>query len=216
MSQRLFPPTKEQIVQFPSFIGLGLNAISVPASESEFANALADLSRQRFVGFDTESKPVFRVGEVSRGPHLVQLCTAERAYLLQAFRPETRAVLMALLGSRYVIKVGFGLESDRADIRRNFGVEINAVLDLNTVFRRQGYTSTLGVKGAVAIVLQQKLTKSKRVTTSNWAQAQLQDNQLLYAANDAYAALKVLQQLALTPAELPIHYLKNAPNSASS
>jgi hypothetical protein len=45
-------------------------------------------------------------------------------------------------------------------------------------------------------------SKSKRVTTSNWAVAELQERQLVYAANDAYAALKVLEALALPEDEL--------------
>ncbi|WP_373974986.1 3'-5' exonuclease domain-containing protein 2 [Chitinibacter sp. SCUT-21] len=214
MPERRYPPNKEEIALFPPFAGLSLAKISVPSSSAEFDAALADLSHQRFIGFDTESRPVFRIGELSRGPHLLQLTTDNHAYLLQAFRPETKALLEAILASREIVKVGFGLESDRADIARNFGIQIDAVLDLNAIFRRQGFTQTLGVKGAVAVVLQQKITKSKKVTMSNWAQARLQDNQLLYAANDAYAALKVLHALNLPAEQLPIHYLSRAIKSA--
>jgi hypothetical protein len=42
------------------------------------------------------------------------------------------------------------------------------------------------------------------VTTSNWSQPQLTPQQMLYAANDAYAALKVLEALGLTREDLPI------------
>jgi ribonuclease D len=44
-------------------------------------------------------------------------------------------------------------------------------------------------------VLQQRFHKSKKTTTSNWAQAELSPTQRLYAANDAYAALRVYQTL---------------------
>jgi ribonuclease D len=41
----------------------------------------------------------------------------------------------------------------------------------------------------------QRFAKSKKATTSNWSQPQLTSHQMLYAANDAYAALKVLEAL---------------------
>ena len=40
--------------------------------------------------------------------------------------------------------------------------------------------------------------------TSNWSQHRLTPQQMLYAANDAYAALKVLEALDLPREDLPI------------
>jgi ribonuclease D len=37
--------------------------------------------------------------------------------------------------------------------------------------------------------------KSKSVTTSNWAARVLSERQLLYAANDAYAAIRIYHAL---------------------
>jgi ribonuclease D len=95
--------------------------------------------------------------------------------------------------------VGFGLESDRVQIRKKLGIEVEAVVDLNTVFRKEGYRHTAGVRAAVAIVLNQKFHKSKRVTTTNWSLPHLTPAQLLYAANDAYAAFKVMEILQRQP-----------------
>jgi ribonuclease D len=78
------------------------------------------------------------------------------------------------------------------------------VLDLSTVFRQDGYKNTTGVRAAVAIVLNQKFHKSKKVTTSNWAAPQLTESQLIYAANDAFGALKVLTALNRPHQDLPI------------
>jgi RNA polymerase sigma factor for flagellar operon FliA len=43
----------------------------------------------------------------------------------------------------------------------------------------------------VAHFFGQKLHKSKRIGTSNWASPQLNERQLLYAANDAHVALQL-------------------------
>ena len=46
-------------------------------------------------------------------------------------------------------------------------------------------------KVAVAHFFGQKLQKSKKTGTSNWASAHLSERQLIYAANDAHVALRL-------------------------
>ncbi len=58
-----------------------------------------------------------------------------------------------------------------------------------------GYSGQIGVRGAMGVILKQCFKKSKSTTTSNWAVKELSPRQLLYAANDAYAALKVMEAL---------------------
>jgi ribonuclease D len=53
----------------------------------------------------------------------------------------------------------------------------------------------MGVKGAVAVLFNQRFMKSKKAATSNWANANLTESQLVYAANDAYAAIRVWEAL---------------------
>ena len=52
-----------------------------------------------------------------------------------------------------------------------------------------------GLKVAVAVVLGQRFIKSKKATTSNWANPTLTPQQLQYAANDAHASLLVYKAL---------------------
>ncbi|BBB25850.1 3'-5' exonuclease [Amphritea japonica] len=195
MKEKRLPPTKDQIALFTLFNGMTLEDIKQPVGVDELALALQDLLGSPFVGFDTESKPVFRKEQKSDGPHVVQLCTADTAYIFKLHDKETYSVISQVLGAAQVVKVGFGLQSDRSHIRRKFGVEIKGILDLDTVYRKLGYRRQLGVKAAVAVQFGQKFIKSKRVSTSNWSLPQLSDAQLLYAANDAFAALRILQGL---------------------
>ncbi len=197
-------PTKEEIALMEPFTGLMLERIHVPTSSPEFASAAAEIRFAGIVGFDTESKPTFVVGDVSEGPHVVQFALHDKAYLFQPHRAEGLPFLMELLQSDEVIKVGFGLKSDRGHIRAKLGVHFSGVVDLNTVFSMDGYHKEMGVRAAVALVLKQRFTKSRHVTTSNWSQPQLTPQQKLYAANDAYAALKVLEALNLRREDLPV------------
>ena len=55
----------------------------------------------------------------------------------------------------------------------------------------------MGVKGAVAVLFNRRFLKSKKAATSNWANPHLSEAQLVYAANDAYAAARVFDALGL-------------------
>ena len=65
------------------------------------------------------------------------------------------------------------------------------------MFRERGYRKDMGVKGAVAVLFNRRFLKSKKAATSNWANPQLSESQLVYAANDAYAAARVFDALGL-------------------
>jgi ribonuclease D len=197
-------PSKDEIALMPVFVGLTLARVHVPTSKEEFAAATAAIKAAGIVGFDTESKPTFAVGEVSNGPHVVQFALPDRAYLFQVHRTEGLPFLQALLRSEAVIKVGFGLKSDSGHIFKKFGIRFSGVVDLNVVFSMQGHQKEMGVRNAVAFVFKQRFVKSRKITTTDWSQHELTSQQMLYAANDAYAALKVFEALDLPHDQLPM------------
>ena len=88
-------------------------------------------------------------------------------------------------------KVGFGLGNDRSALKSRLNIEPNNLLDLGEVLRGPGHRGTVGAKVAVAHFFGQKLQKSKKTGTSNWASAHLSERQLIYAANDAHVALRL-------------------------
>ncbi|KAF0200422.1 MAG: hypothetical protein FD173_2300 [Gallionellaceae bacterium] len=197
-------PSKTEIALMEPFVGLTLERIHVPSTKEELASATAEIKAAGIVGFDTESKPTFAIGEVSEGPHVVQFALSDKAYLFQIHRADGHAFLIELLQSKDVLKVGFDLKSDNGHVYAKLGINLGGVVDLNTVFRMAGYQKHMGVRAAVGLVFKQRFAKSRHVTTSNWSQHQLTPQQMLYAANDAYAALKVLEALDLPREELPI------------
>ena len=91
--------------------------------------------------------------------------------------------------------VGFGLANDMSQLANKFGIHPQNLIDLDRVFRQLGYKNSVGAKGAIAILFGQRFVKSKRLSTSNWSLPQLNDQQQLYAANDAYAAIRVHEAL---------------------
>jgi len=195
MNIRLEAPEKEQIALLPPFPSLAMPQVWLVATARDAALADAELRGQTVLGFDTESKPTFVRNETSEGPHVVQFASLSKAYVFQLHDPACREVAGAVLGSKAVTKAGFGLASDVKQIAAKFGAAPNAVVDIDTLFRRQGYRKELGVKAAVAVMFGQRFSKSKKAATSNWAAHQLTTAQILYAANDAYAAMCVFHAL---------------------
>ena len=197
MTERHLTPDKDQIALLEPFDRLGLNQIQLVANAQQAANALHELGGVTALGFDTESKPTFAKNEASDGPHIVQLSTLGRAWIFQLEDADCRRAVAQLLEAPALIKAGFGLGDDRRRIISKLGVDPRGVLDLNTVFRERGYRKDMGVRGAVAVLFNQRFIKSRKATTSNWANARLTEAQLIYAANDAYAALRVFEALGL-------------------
>ncbi len=190
-------PEKDAIALLPPFERLGLDRITLVSTGAQAQEAKAQLRNAAAWGFDTESKPTFRVGEQSDGPHILQLSTAERAWVFQLHEGACRDVAAELLALAGIVKAGFGLGDDRKRIVQKLGIEPHGILELNTVFHQRGYRKDMGVKGAVAVLFNERFIKSKKAATSNWANARLSESQLVYAANDAYAAYRVWQALAI-------------------
>jgi ribonuclease D len=194
-SDLLERPTKEQIALLPPFVGLSLNQIVLLRSPAQFEDAYRAIEREKFVGFDTETKPTFTKGAEATGPHVVQFALQNQGLVVQLGRDPPLPFLRAVIESQEIVKVGFGLKADRGSLLRSLGVNVGATVELTETLHALRYKHALGAKAAVAIVLGQRLQKSKSVTTSNWASPTLKPNQLLYAANDAYAALCVFRAL---------------------
>lgn len=187
-----------QITQFdslPRFEGLALDRIVTPATPEAFRQAVEEILCHSKIGFDTESKPTFKVGEISSGPHLIQFATPQKAYLFQVGTPGAVEAARQVLEAEQVLKIGFGLASDRSRLRTRLGIELRHSLDLGSTLRYQGKKGQVGLRGAVAAVLGVGISKSRSVSTSNWANNNLSCAQQRYAANDAYAALMVFLAL---------------------
>jgi len=193
---RMSTPDKDAIALLPPFERLGLDRIVLVTTGPEAREAFAALKDASAWGFDTESKPTFKVGEQSDGPHILQLATPHKAWVFQLHDPHCSAVAAELLAMQGYTKAGFGLGDDRKRIVQKLGVEPAGVLELNTVFHQRGYRKDMGVKGAVAVLFNQRFIKSKKAATSNWANMNLTEAQLVYAANDAYAAIRVFDALS--------------------
>lgn len=188
-------PHKDEIAEMELFAGLDMEQVFVVTNRRQAHLALDELMSAGNVGFDTESKPTFRKGERSEGPHVLQFATTEKAFIFQAHVVESHSAIIDALKSAELTKIGFGLGGDLRQISDRFGIRPESIVDLDRSFRQLGYRNSIGARSAVALFFNRKLLKSKSVTTSNWAARELTERQLLYAANDAYAAIRIFHAL---------------------
>lgn len=175
----------------PIYPGIASAKVTLVTSEALADDALAALMAADAVGFDTESKPTFLKGEASTGPHLIQLATDERAYLFPITRSLDVSRVKVILESSHVKKIGFGLGNDLGALKSRLGITMANVLDLGEVLRGPAHRGTVGAKFAIVQFFGQRFQKSKKTGTSNWANPRLTERQIMYAANDAYAALQI-------------------------
>jgi ribonuclease D len=174
----------------PPYEGVSLADILLVQSNDDAAEALEVLMAADVLGFDTESKPTFMKGELSTGPHLVQLATDHKVYLFPVGATTRVQELKAILESKRTMKVGFGLSDDLKRLQFKLSIFSAHVLDLSIALR-DGQRNDVGAKTAVARFFAMRLQKSKKTSTTNWAHPDLTERQILYAADDAHVALRV-------------------------
>ncbi|NMP03723.1 3'-5' exonuclease domain-containing protein 2 [Pseudoalteromonas arctica] len=182
--------TKEQIQFLPMYDGLSLDNIIVVTQASEAISAIVELKKHVILGFDTESKPCFKKGEISDCPHLIQLSTKTKAFLFPTKFFENFTEIEDILSDPTIKKVGFGLKEDKKLIFRKFGIKLENTVELSSkVMHFAQVTQRVGARAAVAMFFNQRLSKGAQ--RSNWSVFPLKDHQKVYAANDAHSALLI-------------------------
>lgn len=152
-------------------------------SPGQLEDAMADLRQERVIGWDTETRPAFRKGE-SYLPSLVQMATAKRVYLFQLSRLDFTQALTELFASPASVKAGISVKDDLKQLKKVFPFEEQRVVDAGQVAWRNGMEQT-GVRNLAGIFLGLRIPKGTK--TTNWAAQRLSEQQITYAATDAWA-----------------------------
>lgn len=161
--------------------------IVVVATQADAQEAYHYLMHQEQLGFDTETRPAFRKGEV-HPVALVQLSSPQRAYIFQLKHSGFHYV-QQLLESATICKIGLGLKDDLKCLRRSFAdLAPKNMIDLATIAKQKGIIQT-GIRALSARYLKQRISKS--VQLSNWENKILTEKQIKYAACDAWVCLQI-------------------------
>ncbi|MFC2152354.1 3'-5' exonuclease [Bacteroidota bacterium] len=149
------------------------------------------IEEHKILGFDTETRPSFKKGNVNP-VSLLQLTTATQAFLIRINKIGLPNEIKEILGNKNVKKIGLAINDDIKILRNISEFEPNSFLDL------QDYVGDFGIearslKKITAIVLNKRISKSQQVT--NWERTELSDAQQIYAATDAWACLQIYNKL---------------------
>ena len=101
--------TAEEIRQYPLY-SFGGNVVIVQSVE-DAQQATVLLSQSAVLGFDTETRPVFKKGH-SNPTSLIQLAGEKAVYLFQLNRIETIEPLLPLFENAEIVKTGIGIADD--------------------------------------------------------------------------------------------------------
>jgi ribonuclease D len=174
--------------------------VSVISAAHQLGAALDDLLQERLVGFDTETRPAFRPGE-SYPPSLAQLATARAVYLFQVRHPEVAAAVARVLGEQRIVKTGVSVADDLKSLKKLVAFSEKSVVDVGALAQRHGLQQS-GVRNLAGLLLGFRIPKGTK--TSNWARQTLTEQQIVYAATDAWACRELylrFEELGLNDAE---------------
>jgi len=163
------------------------------ANAQDLERARDDLAGERLVGFDTETRPTFKVGE-KYPVALAPVATNKAVYLFQLQRLDCAPVLHELMQSQST-KAGVGIGDDLKGLRELFAFEPRGIADLGAIARKKGYERS-GVRALAAMFLGFRIPKGTK--TSNWAAARLSPQQIAYAATDAWACRELYLRFETT------------------
>ena len=184
--------TQEQIAELPveKFNG----RIVVVDHEEKIADALNYLSVQQALGFDTETKPAFKRGQVHKVA-LLQLATQEACFLFRLNKIGYPDELEAIMVNPAIRKIGLSLRDDFAAINKRSARKPENFIDLQVFVDKFGIEDN-SLQKIYAILFGKKISKSQRL--SNWEAPELTPAQQSYAAIDAWACLRIYDHLTNT------------------
>lgn len=156
-----------------------------------FNDILPQLYKEDVFGFDTETKPAFKKGEKNE-VSLLQLSTAEQAYLFRLKNIGLPNELTSLLSDSKILKVGVAIHDDIIGLKRLRSFDPEGFIELQT-FVNKFNIEDCGLKKLTANILGFQI--SKRQQTSNWESEILSRAQIEYAATDAWACYEIYSKL---------------------
>jgi len=165
--------------------------IVVVDTEEAQEKAVEELQRHEVLGFDTETKPTFRKGQV-RKVAILQLATKEKAWLFRLFKTPVGDKLNELLENEEIKKIGVAIDDDLKGLDDLRMFDPGGFIALEKKVKEVGILSN-GLRKLSGIILNKRISKGAQV--SNWEAEELNEKQKIYAATDAWICLRMWEEL---------------------
>ncbi|MEX0980521.1 MAG: 3'-5' exonuclease [Bacteroidales bacterium] len=165
--------------------------IKIVEDRTAFSNAIQEIRKYDILGFDTETKPAYKKG-VNNRVALIQVAGADVAWLFRVNKIGIPDALRSFLENDSLLKIGAGLADDMQRLRQLVQFTPGGFIDLQKYVDAFNIESK-SLKKMVAIILGYKISKSQQL--SNWESDFLTDQQVRYAATDAWVCLEMYHAL---------------------
>jgi len=165
--------------------------IKLIESREDYQASIDYLSRQKILGFDTETKPAFKKGVVYEVA-LLQLATKDRAFLFRLNKIGLPNGLKSILENPAIEKIGVAIRDDIKGLQKLNNFNPGGFIELQDHVKVYGIQD-FSLKKLSAIVLGYRISKAQRVT--NWEALELTEAQQIYAATDAWISHRIYESL---------------------
>ncbi|MEI7828247.1 MAG: 3'-5' exonuclease [Prolixibacteraceae bacterium] len=177
--------TDEELSELPLSIFEG--KIHLIEKVEDFTAAVNYLKKQPILGFDTETRPAFKKGQ-SHQVALLQLSTADQAFLFRTNLIGLSPGLIKILSSPSILKIGVAIRDDIKILQKIVPFKPGGFVELQEMVKLFGIEN-FSLKKLAAIVHGVRISKSQRLT--NWEATILTEQQQVYAATDAWIAYEI-------------------------
>ncbi len=165
--------------------------VKIIGDSAAFFDAMQEISKYDILGFDTETKPNYKKG-VNNRVALIQVASTDVAWLFRINKIGIPEMLRSFLEDESLLKIGAGLADDMQRLRQLVQFTPGGFIDLQKYVEAFNIESK-SLKKMAAIILGYKISKSQQL--SNWESDSLTDQQLRYAATDAWVCLEMYHTL---------------------
>ncbi|MDD3789343.1 MAG: 3'-5' exonuclease domain-containing protein 2 [Petrimonas sp.] len=181
--------TKEQVNELPLEVFEG--KIIVIDHQDRVKKAVSRLMQADVIGFDTETRPSFKRGEIHKVA-LMQLSTEDECFLFRLNRIGYPDELDDIICNPGIKKIGLSLRDDFAAIRKRSEKAPLNFVDLQSFVDKYDIDDN-SLQKIYAILFGKKISKNQRL--SNWEANRLTEAQQMYAAIDAWACVRIYKFL---------------------
>ena len=149
------------------------------------------LLTQPILGIDTETRPAFRKGKQYKVA-LLQVATYDTCFLFRLNNTGMTKSIIRLLEDESIPKIGLSLHDDIISLHKRAEFKPGNFIDLQKHVGEIG-VEDLSLQKLYANFFGLKISKAQRLT--NWEADILTDKQKVYAATDAWACIKLYDEL---------------------
>ncbi len=180
---------KEEIQSLPQVLFSG--RIIVITTDKMAEKAVNSLLNNDVLGVDTETRPVFRKGQ-SHQVSLLQVATRDTCFLFRLNILGITPAIKRLLENTKAKMIGLSWHDDMLALHKRAHFKTGLFIDLQDIVGELGIED-LSLQKLYANIFHKKISKRQRLT--NWDCDILSDKQKEYAATDAWACLKLYDEI---------------------